>query len=435
MDTSVELLGESKISNPLRQVDWVEDNDRVLFDLSAGLAEECIKKGQSPISFLKAGPKRKIYFDISKLKCAIVTCGGLCPGLNNVIRSIVLTLYHTYGVTNILGIRYGFQGFIPKYGHPVMELTPNRVREINELGGTILSSSRGHQEIGEVVDALERMNIGLLFTIGGDGTFRAAARISEEIAHRGSKIGVIGIPKTIDNDILFLSRSFGFSTAVSCASDVIGCAHVEANGAPNGIGLVKLMGRQSGFIAANASLDRRYANFVLIPESDFDLDGPHGFLAVLEKRIQEKKHAVIVVAEGAGQRYCGVDGFDNSGNKVLGDIGLYLKDRITEYFREKGIETSLKYIDPSYTIRSVRATSEDSVFCGFLGQNAVHVGLAGMTNIMVGTWNEEFVCVPLGLVSAGRKQVDLRGKLWSSVLEATGQPSFKLQVVNDARKS
>ncbi len=435
MDTSVESLGECKINNPLRQVDWVEDNDRILFNLSAGLVEECIKKGQPPISFLKAGPKRKIYFDISKLKCAIVTCGGLCPGLNNVIRSIVLTLYHTYGVTNILGIRYGFQGFIPKYGHPIMELTPDRVREINELGGTILSSSRGHQGISEVVDALERMNIGLLFAIGGDGTFRAAAKICEEIASTGAKIGVIGIPKTIDNDILFLSRSFGFSTAVSCASDVIGCAHVEANGAPNGIGLVKLMGRQSGFIAANASLDRRYANFVLIPESDFDLDGPHGFLAVLEKRIQEKKHAVIVVAEGAGQRYCGVEGFDNSGNKVLGDIGLYLKDRITEYFREKGIEISLKYIDPSYTIRSVRATSEDSVFCGFLGQNAVHVGLAGMTNIMVGTWNEEFVCVPLGLVTTGRKQVDLKGKLWSSVLEATGQPSFKHQVMDGSRES
>lgn len=434
MDTSVESLGECKIKNPLRQVDWVEDNDRILFNLSAGLVEECVKKGQAPISFLKAGPKRKIYFDISKLKCAIVTCGGLCPGLNNVIRSIVLTLYHTYGVTNILGIRYGFQGFIPKYGHPIMELTPNRVREINELGGTILSSSRGHQGISEVVDALERMNIGLLFAIGGDGTFRAAAKICEEIASTGAKIGVIGIPKTIDNDILFLSRSFGFSTAVSCASDVIGCAHVEANGAPNGIGLVKLMGRQSGFIAANASLDRRYANFVLIPESDFDLDGPHGFLAVLEKRIQEKKHAVIVVAEGAGQRYCGVEGFDNSGNKVLGDIGLYLKDRITEYFGENGIEISLKYIDPSYTIRSVRATSEDSVFCGFLGQNAVHVGLAGMTNIMVGTWNEEFVCVPLGLVTTGRKQVDLKGKLWSSVLEATGQPSFKHQVMGGARE-
>lgn len=425
MDTAVEWLGECKINNPLKHVDWVENSDRVLYNLSAVAIQECIQKGQTPVSFSKAGPKRKIYFDLNKLKCAIVTCGGLCPGLNNVIRSIVLTLYYTYGVTNILGIRYGLQGFVPDYGHPIMELTPDLVREINELGGTILSSSRGHQEMGDIVDALERMNIGLLFAVGGDGTFRAAAKICKEIANRGSRIGVVGIPKTIDNDILFLSRSFGFSTAVSCASDIIGCAHVEANGAPNGIGLVKLMGRQSGFIAANAALDRRYANFVLIPEADFDLDGAHGFLAVLEKRIQEKKHAVIVVAEGAGQRYCGVEGFDNSGNKVLGDIGLYLKDRITDYFMEKGIEVNLKYIDPSYTIRSVKATSEDSLFCGFLAQNAVHVGLAGMTNIMVGSWNEAFVCVPLGLVTTGRKQVDLKGKLWSSVLDATGQPNFK----------
>ncbi|MCX5871832.1 MAG: ATP-dependent 6-phosphofructokinase [Deltaproteobacteria bacterium] len=413
MDTTVESLGECKIDTHLNHIDWVEDTERVLYDVSAEAVEERVKQGKSPISFLKAGPRRKIYFDLSKLKCAIVTCGGLCPGLNNVIRSIVLTLYHTYGVRNILGIRYGLQGFIPKYGHTVLELTPDMVSEINELGGTILSSSRGHQDVGEIADALERMNIGILFMVGGDGTFRAAAKISEEVADRGSKIAIIGIPKTIDNDILFLSRSFGFSTAVSCASDIIGCAHVEANGAPNGIGLVKLMGRQSGFIAANAALDRRYANFVLIPESDFDLEGPYGFLAVLEKRILEKKHAVIVVAEGAGQQYCSVDGFDKSGNKALGDIGLYLRDRINQYFKEKGIEINLKYIDPSYTIRSVRA------------QNAVHVGVAGKTNIMVGTWNGEFVCVPLGLVTTGRKQVDLKGKLWSSVLEATGQPSFK----------
>ena len=425
MDTKVDSLGECKIDSPLEHVDWVGDGNRILYDVSAESIEECYKRGEIPVSFLKAGPRNKVYFDLSKLKCAIVTCGGLCPGLNNVIRSIVLTLYHTYGVSNILGIRYGFQGFIPKYGHSVLELNPNTVSQINELGGTILSSSRGHQEIGEIVDALERMNIGLLFIIGGDGSFKAGARICEEISTRRAKIGVVGIPKTIDNDILFLSRSFGFSTAVSCASDIIGCAHVEANGAPNGIGLVKLMGRHSGFIAASAALDRRYANFVLIPESDFDMEGPHGFLSVLEERIRGKKHAVIVVAEGAGQRYCGIEGFDSSGNKSLGDIGVFLRDRIKEHFQTKGLELNLKYIDPSYTIRSVPATSEDSVFCGFLGQNAVHVGLAGKTNFMVGSWNEQFVCVPFNLVTTGRKQVGLNSKLWNSVVEATGQPSFK----------
>jgi len=424
MDTTIEQLGVPKIGSPLKSERFVEDSERVVFDISAGKLEQNIREGIQPVSFLRAGPRGKIFFDCSKLKCAIVTCGGLCPGLNNVIRSIVLTLHHSYGVRNIAGIRYGFQGFIPKYGHSVMELTPEVVAEINELGGTILSSSRGPQDIEEIVDALERMNIGILFSIGGDGTFRAAAKIAEEIRKRGSKIAVVGIPKTIDNDILLCSRSFGFNTAVSMASEAIGSAHVEALGAPNGIGLIKLMGRYSGFIAASAALGNSYANFVLVPEADFDIEGPHGLLTVLEERLHQRKHAVIVVAEGAGQKYCSASGTDESGNVRLGDIGLVLRQRIVEYFGSKGTEINLKYIDPSYLIRSVPATPNDSVFCGLLAQNAVHAGMSGKTNLMVGMWNEEFVYVPIRLVVTGRKQVDLNGRLWRSVLESTGQPSF-----------
>jgi 6-phosphofructokinase 1 len=424
MDTTVETLGEARIDNPLKSQRYVDNRERVLYRVSAEEIEQDFQEGRQPVAFAKAGPRKQIFFDCSKLKCAIVTCGGLCPGLNNVIRSVVLTLYHSYGVRNITGIKYGLQGFIPSYRHPLMELTPDVVSEINEVGGTILSSSRGDQDIGMIVDSLERMNIGILFVIGGDGSFRAAAKIADEIRERGVKIGVIGIPKTIDNDINLLSRSFGFNTAVSKAADVIGSAHVEALGAPNGIGLVKLMGRHAGFIAASAALDKRYANFVLIPESEFVMDGPRGFLAILEQRIADRKHAVVVVAEGAGQKYCAVEGADRSGNPRLGDIGLYLKKRISDYFEGKGIEINLKYIDPSYLIRSVPATANDSVFCGFLGQNAVHAGVAGMTNIMVGSWNGEFVYVPIRLVVSGRKQVDIKGRLWRSVLEATGQPTF-----------
>ena len=394
-------------------------------DLSPDMIETALRTGAKPVSFLKAGPRKKIFFDHSKLKCAIVTCGGLCPGLNNVIRSVVLNLYHDYGVRNILGIRFGLQGFISKYGHPVLELNPRVVSGINEIGGTILSSSRGPQEIDDIVDALERMNIGVLFAIGGDGTFRAAQKIAEEIRRRQDRIGVIGIPKTIDNDINFLSRSFGFATAVSMATQAITSAHVEANGAPNGVGLVKLMGRHSGFIAATAALAKSYANFVLIPEADFDLEGPHGLLATLEKRLEESKHAVIVVAEGAGQKYCQTEGCDDSGNTRLGDIGKFLKQSIENHFRARGIELNLKYIDPSYMIRSVPATAQDSIFCGFLGQHAVHAGMAGKTNMVVGTWNEQFVYIPMAMVVSGRKQVDLKGSLWGSVLEGTGQHSFK----------
>jgi 6-phosphofructokinase 1 len=269
------------------------------------------------------------------------------------------------------------------------------------------------------------MNVGILFMIGGDGTFRAAEKIVDEIRNRGDKISVIGIPKTIDNDINLLSRSFGFATAVSKAAEVIGSAHVEATGAPNGIGLVKLMGRYSGFIAATAALVKRDANFVLIPESDFDIDGPHGLLAELERRILARKHAVIVVAEGAGQHYCGAEGCDESGNPRLGDIGLHLKRQISDHFKSRGLELNLKYMDPSYLIRSVPATAGDAVFCGFLGQNAAHAGMAGKTNLVIGNCNDEFVYVPVELVVAKRKHVDLGGRLWRSVLEATGQPSFK----------
>jgi 6-phosphofructokinase 1 len=306
-----------------------------------------------------------------------------------------------------------------------MELDPEAGAEINELGGTILSSSRGPQDIGEIVDALERMNIGILFAIGGDGTFRAVSRITQEIRNRGERISVIGIPKTIDNDINLMSRSFGFNTAVSVATQTISAAHVEATGAPNGVGLVKLMGRHSGFIAATAALAKRYANVILIPEAEFDIEGPHGLLAFLEKRLSERKHAVIVVAEGAGQEYCCVEGCDESGNRKLGDIGLFLKDRITQHFKSQGIELNLKYLDPSYLIRSVPATANDSIFCGFLAQSAVHAGMVGKTNMVVGMWNEEFVYIPVDLVVTARRQVDLHGKLWNSVLEATGQPSFK----------
>ncbi len=425
LHTNIDSLGTPKIESPLRSGHFVDDDERVRYDVSLSGVHMGGLVADTPIAFEKAGARKRTFFDPSKLKCALVTCGGLCPGVNNVIRSLVLSLHHAYGVRNILGIRYGLQGFIPKYGHPVWELTPESVSDIHQLGGTVLSSSRGPQDVGEIVDALERMNIGALFVIGGDGTFHAAAEIVAETQNRGGKISVIGIPKTIDNDIMFLARSFGFNTAVTMAARVLESAHAEALGAPNGVGLVKVMGRHSGFIACTAALAGRDANIVLIPEADFDLDGSHGLLKFLERRLQERGHAVIVAAEGAGQIYCSGEGTDLSGNVKLGDIGLFLKQRITAHFADKGIELNLKYIDPSYFIRSVPATAGDAVFCGFLAQNAVHAAMAGKTNMFVGIWNDEFVNVPFKLAVGGRKQVDLDGRIWQAVLEGTGQSSFK----------
>ncbi len=434
IDTNIPTLGKAKIPSPIKKnngdkqlKNFIPDNDRIIVNLNLSEITSMIKKGEEPPCFEMAGPREKIYFDPSKLRCALVTCGGLCPGLNDIIRSIVLELYYGYGVRNIYGIRYGLQGFIPEYGHDIIDLAPDFVCNILDMGGSILGSSRGPQPIDEIVDSLERMNIGILFTIGGDGTLMAATRIADAVTERGLKIGVIGIPKTIDNDIHMVSRSFGFDTAVDVATTAIEAAHNEAGGYPNGIGLIKLMGRYSGFIAATATLAQQDVNFVLIPEIDIDLEGDRGFLRTLEKRLELRGHAVIVVAEGAGQNFFeGMeDEHDASGNVKLKDIGLFLKDRIISYFQEKDIEISLKYIDPSYMIRSLPANANDSVFCGFLGRDAVHAGMAGKTKLIISHWNNCFVYVPMALSAGKRKHVTPNGKLWRTVLEATGQGSLK----------
>ncbi len=427
INTQVKTLGEAKVISPMRDTVFVDENDRVLIDTKLKYLKGCIDKNVEPVTFEVAGPRRKIYFDPSKTKCGIVTCGGLCPGINNVIRGVVLELVYMYGVNNIYGIPFGLEGFIPSYGHPVVDLSPQSVANIHELGGTILGSSRGAQNISEVVDAIERLNLNVMFFIGGDGTLKAASAVAREIMSREYKCSVIGIPKTIDNDISFVSKTFGFDTAVEESKKVIQSAHTEATGAPNGIGLVKLMGRDSGFIAAHAALAQRDVNFVLIPEIDFDLEGEKGFLLALKKRLERRGHAVIVVAEGAGQKFFDEKQkkVDASGNVKKGDIGLFLKEKIEEYFSYRHIPINLKYIDPSYVIRSVPANASDSIFCGFLAQMAVHAGMAGKTDALIGIWNDVFVHIPIELSVKQRKKVDVSSELWMSVMESTGQPVMK----------
>ncbi|NVM56882.1 MAG: ATP-dependent 6-phosphofructokinase [Desulfobacterales bacterium] len=434
IDTSIMTLGPAKIPSPIKAReeqggagDFVSDDDRILVDISEKNVVDIVSRGEKPLSFERSGPRSKIFFDPSKLRCAVVSCGGLCPGINDVVRAIVLALHHHYGVRTIYGMRHGLQGFISSYGHELMDLTPESVSNIHERGGTILGSSRGHQDIESIVDALERSNVGLLFTIGGGGTMVAAAKISDEINMRGLKIGVIGIPKTIDNDIYLVDRTFGFDTAVDMAVDVIRCAHNESLNAPNGIGLMKLMGRHSGFIAAVATLAMPDVNFVLIPEVDFDLEGPKGLLQALKERLIRRRHAVIVVAEGARQRFFDdrPKARDASGNIRLHDIGPFLAETIRAFFKDDGMEVDLKYIDPSYTIRSVPANANDHVLCGFMARSAVHAGLAGKTKMLVGMCNNQIVHIPIEATAGKRKQVDCSAEMWMSVLETTGQPSLK----------
>jgi len=421
-DSGIDTLGKPKIPSPLTVGYFKSDQERVLSDITVDTRDTKRARPLSSVSLEVAG---MIYFEPQKVKAAVVSCGGLCPGINDVLRALVMELHFRYGVRNIIGVRYGFQGLIPRYGHEFLELTPDVVKDIQDLGGSILSSSRGSQDIGEMVDSLERMNINLFFVIGGDGTMQAARLITEETARRKLKIGVIGIPKTIDNDLVLIQKSFGFDTAISEAVKTIQCAHVEAKGGPMGIGLVKLMGRQSGHIAASAALAQGDANFVLIPEEPFDLGGERGFLRQLEKRMMARHHAVIIVAEGAGQNLFARKGpirRDASGNIRLNDIGVFLKDRIEEYFRKKKIDINLKYIDPSYTIRSVPANASDSILCGVLAQYAVHAGMSGKTGMLVGLVNDTYVHLPFQAVAAQRKTIDPKGNIWMLVLESTGQP-------------
>ncbi|MEM8892327.1 MAG: ATP-dependent 6-phosphofructokinase, partial [Bacteroidota bacterium] len=270
----------------------------------------------------------------------------------------------------------------------------------------------------------ERHGVNILFTIGGDGTLTGAMKICEEIEKRGLKISVAGVPKTIDNDINHIEKTFGFETSFTIASPIIRDAHNEAKGAFNGVAIIKLMGRDSGFIAANAALAMPEVNFVLVPEMEFDLYGEKGLMEIVRKRLESKHHCVIVVAEGAGQ-FLFEDKdreVDKSGNILHKDIGIFLKEEILAYFKELKMEINVKYIDPSYIIRSAPATPSDSIFCNKLGLNAVHGAMAGKTGFVVGRRNNKFVYLPIDLVTAERKKIDLEGDLWLNVLETTGQP-------------
>jgi 6-phosphofructokinase 1 len=377
-------------------------------------------------AFELAGPRNKIFFDPRTVRCGIVTCGGLCPGLNNVIRGIVLELARGYGVKRIFGFRFGYEGLISRFGHDPTPLTPESVAHIHHQGGTILGSSRGSQDPAEVVDNLEANGIDILFVIGGDGTIRGAMRMTAEIERRGLKIAIVGVPKTIDNDIPFIDRSFGFESAYSAAVEVIRSAHVEATGARYGIGLVKLMGRHSGFVACQAAVASTDVDLVLIPEVPAELEGERGVLGYLDKLLERKGHAVVVVAEGAAQELiageAGATATDKSGNVRLKDVGVFLRERITAHFAQRGREVTLKYIDPSYAIRSVPATPSDSVYCWNMARNAVHAAMAGNTEMLIGRWHGRFVHVPMPLAIRARKQVDPGMDLWNSVVEATGQP-------------
>jgi 6-phosphofructokinase 1 len=428
-DLAVDRLGQPAVVSPLARLlrgranspHYVHESDRVLLDDTAAMA---VARG-CPVSELPGlepgGPREYIYFDPARVRAGIVTCGGLCPGLNNVIRGLVLGLSESYGVTDIVGFRNGNQGLIGE-AEPV-PLTPDLVAGIHNRGGTILGTSRGHQDSAEIVTTLARLGVSVLFVVGGDGTLRGAQEIADEASGRGIVLSVIGVPKTIDNDVPYIDHSFGFQTAFARAAESIRAAHTEASSTPDAVGLVRLMGRHSGFIACYAALANHDTDCVLIPEVPVSLDGPNGFLAWLRRRMRQRGHAVVVVAEGAGQDLIAhAAARDASGNLRLADVGALLRVRIVSDFADAEMPLSLRYVDPGYAIRSVPANAYDAVFCLRLAQAAVHAAMSGRTAMVVGRWHGRFVHLPISLATGSRNQVDPDGDLWMSVLESTGQP-------------
>jgi len=424
-DLEVRTLGQPRFDSPLRAKGRRFLDERVRVRLDSLVEPDGGDDGS--LSFERAGPREHIFFDPAETTAAFVTCGGLSPGLNNAIRSGYNELTYNYGVRRVLGIRNGYRGLDPASGLEPIELNQQLVRDIHHLGGTVLGSSRGERDPVDMVDFIEARGIDILFAIGGDGTQRGAHGIEQEIRRRGGRRAIVGIPKTIDNDVPFVYTSFGYVTALEIASQVLRGAHVEALAAPGGIGLVKLMGRDAGYIAAGAAVASQEANFVLVPEVPFPLEGAGGFLEALERRMEARGHALVVVAEGAGQHLIGrVEGDrDASGNIRYEDIGLFLRDRIRAHFADLGIEINLKYIDPSYAIRSVPPGASDRMLTDRMARNAVHAAMAGKTDVMVGSWNQNIIWVPISTAVSRKKQMSRDKDLWNAVLATTGQPDWR----------
>jgi 6-phosphofructokinase 1 len=413
----ITTLGEQQFNSPIRH--FVDDHLRLPHHIIKGKEVP----SEDEFYFELAGAREKLYFDPKNTRAGIVTCGGLCPGLNDVIRSLYLELHYAYGVKEVLGFQGGYMGLDPDSGREPIQLTPAFVANIHMDGGTVLGTSRGPVDIGKAVDNLINRGVDILFTVGGDGTQRGGNELYQEAKKRGHPLSVVGIPKTIDNDVAFVTRTFGYGTAVDEARKVLDRAHTEASSVENGISLVKLMGRHAGFIAAGATVANQDVNFTLVPEVPFKLEGPRGFLHALKERIQDRTHAVVVVAEGAGQDLLKSSGneHDASGNVKIQDIGMFLRERIESYFKSEGIPVVMRYFDPSYQVRSSPANAEDSILCDLFARHAVHAAMAGKTGLVIGYLHNQFIHVPIELLTSRKKTMDPEGFAWNATLAATGQ--------------
>jgi 6-phosphofructokinase 1 len=422
-DFEVRRLPNAPFNTPIADREFLSDDQKYIMydpivhgvDLSGRHAMSL-----SPFRMLLAQASEHLHFDPKQTTVGVVTCGGLCPGLNDVVRGITYMCRRSYDVKRVVGFRYGYWGLSAAGRDTAIDLDTNRVHTIHRRGGTFLGSSRGPQDPKEMVDTLQQLGVNILFTIGGDGTQRGASKIVEEVTKRKLNIAVVGIPKTIDNDLSFSHRTFGYITAVEHATLAIRAAYAEAGSHPFGVGIVKVMGRHSGFIAAEAAIASQLANICLIPENVVTKET---FFNLLECRFRTNDCVVICVAEGFGQDWMDTKdcGTDASGNKKLGDIGTYMRDLVTSWMKKHPTANigTVKLIDPSYMIRAVPANTSDASFCVHLATLAVHEAFRGTTDAIIVNWYRNFTVIPIKLATSLRKVVDLHGDLWRQVREVT----------------
>lgn len=446
LDTNKDNNNKKLCQNPLSenryflpsQGFFVSDSDVLLqhtvFDLSSASNRT---PQQQQHAYLRAGPRMEIYFNPCGppdcVRAAIVTCGGLCPGLNTVIRELVVGLWELYGVRQIYGVKAGYRGFYSTTTAtgPMIQLNPKLVHDWHKRGGTALETSRGGFDLHKIVDAIQDHGFNQVYIIGGDGTMRGAVKIFDEICSRKLQVAVVGIPKTVDNDVGIIDRSFGFQTAVEMAQEAVHAAHVEAESAVNGIGLVKLMGRSTGHIAVHSTLSSRDVDCCLIPENNFYLEGKGGLFEFLEDKLKQNGHAVVVVAEGAGQDIIPItdaqkEERDESGNPVFLDVGVWLKSELKKWWERDhpGELFTVKYVDPTYMIRAVPANATDNLYCTLLAHSAIHGVMAGYTGFVAGPINGIYAYIPLKEVAEAKNPVNIKDHKWAWVRSVNNQPDF-----------
>lgn len=384
----------------------------ILNDSKAGSRRQEIANG-----CVRANACEKIWWDPADVRAAIVTCGGLCPGLNSIIREVTMCLWHQYGVRHITGIQFGYNGLSNPELYAPKHLGPKAVREIHMKGGSVLKAGRGGLEAERICDNLEKMGVNMLFVVGGDGTQAAGNLLYEEARRRNLQLSIVGVPKSIDNDILFFDKTFGFDTAVSAACNVIRNGWVEATSCEKGVGIVKLMGRDAGFVCMDAALSSTIVDLCLIPEVSVKMED---IMDHIDETLQRKNFMVIAVAEGAGQEHVATGKVDATGHTIYGDIGTHLRDSVNKHLKPSGGRCF--YIDPSYIIRSVPIDPNDHVYCSRLARDAVHSAMRGYTGVVVGPIHNVICMIPMQLIASGKRHVPTKSSNWQACVQVCNMP-------------